>query len=79
MSTEIQRIFNSVQALSLKDQRELAVALERAELIPPVRPNRDLILSIQGKYACVPTSSGEFMARKQEDLALEHRGDDIRP
>ncbi len=48
------------------------MALEQAALIPALQPNGVLIRSIQGKYAHVRTSSDEFIARKREDLALEH-------
>jgi len=72
MSGDVQRILKSVEALSLEERRELLIALEEAAFIPAFQPNRLLIRSIQGKYSHVRTSSDEFMARKRDDLALEH-------
>ncbi len=72
MSTDVQQILKSVQGLSLEDRQELLTALEEATVLPRAEPNRDLIQSIQGKYAHVRTSSDEFIIRKHEDLALEH-------
>jgi hypothetical protein len=70
MSTEVQQILTAVRALSSKERQELAMALE--SLASPVQPNLDLILTVRGKYAHVPTSSDAFMARKREDLASEN-------
>jgi hypothetical protein len=72
MSSDIQQILKSVEALSLEDRQEFLMALEQAALIPEFELKRLLILCTQGKYAHVRTSSEEFMARKREDLALEH-------
>jgi len=70
MSTEVQQILMAVRALSPEERRELATALDA--LSSPAPPNRDLVLSVRGKYAHVPTSSDAFMARKREDLAMEN-------
>jgi hypothetical protein len=73
MSTEVQQILESVQRLSLRERQELALAFERAKIFPaPIRATKEVIQSIKGKYAHVQTSTDEFIARKQEDLALEH-------
>jgi hypothetical protein len=68
----VQQILTAVRALSSKERRELAMALEQETLVSPVQPNLDLILAVRGKYAHVPTSSDAFMARKHEDLASEN-------
>jgi len=72
MSTEVQQILVAVRALSLKERRELAEALDREALGSPARLNRHLVLAVRGRYAHVPTSSDAFMARKREELSSEN-------
>lgn len=71
MSTNVRDILTAVRALTPEERRELATELEREHLMPRAQSRRELIHAIQGKYAYVPTSSEEFMARKREDLELE--------
>lgn len=72
MSSEVHQILVAVRALSPEDKQSLADALERE--LPSSLPKRDrdcsLVEPIRGKYAAVPTSSEEFIARKRADVAV---------
>ena len=71
MSSEVQQILTAVRTLCVEDKRALANAINQ-ELQPrPERPTREDIEAIIGKYAHLPGSVDEFLARKREDLELE--------
>lgn len=71
MSSEVQLILQAVRSLCDKDKEELVIALDRDLRGSTHQSKRELIESIRGKYAHLPTSSADFIARKREDVASE--------
>ena len=80
MSATLDRIIEEIQQLSPDEQRQLREILNRephepstGTLTPEQQRRADLIRSIRGKYAHLPTSSAEFAARKADEIAREDR------
>jgi hypothetical protein len=71
MSAEVQQIVSAVRALNPEQREELEAALKREARALPIQSRAELVRSIRGKYARVPTSSEAFIARKREEIALE--------
>ncbi len=71
MSSEVQQILQAVRSLCDKDKEELVIALDRDLHGSKHQSKRELIESIRGKYAHLPTNSADFIARKREDVASE--------
>jgi len=72
-SVTLEKILDDIKALTPEEQRQLRELLNR-EMATAEQPQKDALLRrIQGKYAHLPTSSEEFAARKQEEIALEDR------
>lgn len=73
-------IISKVKALDPAERQQLLDVLnhERNRIVhgslsPEQRRRADIIRSIRGKYAHLPTSSDDFAARKAEEIALEDR------
>ena len=72
MSAEIHKIVESVRALNPRERQELAEVLEREALFLSGPSRKEIARAVFGKYAHVPTSSEQFIARKHEDLGAEY-------
>ena len=77
MSTKVQELVEAARALTADERRELITELEKQpepERPPILEAERiALIRSVCGKYAHLPTSSEDFIRRKQEEIDIENR------
>ena len=71
MSSDVQQLLIAVRSLIPENREELAVALDRELRPSPVSPNIEQVEAIRSKYAHLPTSSEDFMARKRVEIELE--------
>ena len=71
MSGKVQQILSEALTLTPAERQDLIEALGREYLKGRSGPSVEIVTAIRGKYAYVPTSSEDFMKRKQDDLSLE--------
>lgn len=76
----VMHILYKMNALDSDERQQLRERLNREQHLSSANPNeaevarrRALSRTIRGKYAYLGTSSDDFAARKQEEIALEDR------
>ena len=71
MSHEVQQVLEMVRSLTTEQRKELLRTLEQEICESDVQPTANRLDSIRGKFAHLPGSVDEFLARKREDTERE--------
>jgi hypothetical protein len=76
-SPHFQNVLHQIAALSLEEQLRLIgeISLALRKRIPaatnPIFPHADIVTTVKGKYASIPTSSDQFAQRKAQEIEME--------